>query len=113
MSRFSVRKPLTVFMVVIMVIILGFVSYTKMTPDLLPNIDLPYIVVMTTYPGATPEKVETVISRPMEQTLATLDNVKNIQSVSSSNASTIIIEFNNDANMDTVSVDILQKIKYY
>ena len=110
MSRFSVRKPLTVFMVVIMVIILGFVSYTKMTPDLLPNIDLPYIVVMTTYPGATPEKVETVISRPMEQTLATLDNVKNIQSVSSSNASTIIIEFNNDANMDTVSVDILQKI---
>lgn len=110
MSKFSVKKPLTVFMVVIVVMILGFVSYTKMTPDLLPNIDLPYVVVMTTYPGATPEKVETMISRPMEQSLATLDNVKNIQSVSGSNVSTMIIEFNSDVNMDTVSVDIQQKI---
>lgn len=110
MSKFSVKKPLTVFMVVIAVIVLGFVSYSRMTPDLLPNIDLPYVVVMTTYPGASPEKVETTISKPMEQSLATLDNIKNIQSVSSSNVSLMILEFGDGANMDTVGVDIQQQV---
>jgi len=110
MPKFSVRKPLTVFMAAIIVIILGVVAYTRMTPDLLPNIDMPYVVIMTTYPGATPEKVETVISKPMEQSMATLENIENIQSVSSASASTLILEFNEDVNMDTVSVDILQKI---
>lgn len=110
MSKFSVKKPLTVFMVVIAVIVLGFVSYSKMTPDLLPNIDLPYVVVMTTYPGASPEKVEATISKPLEQSLATLDNVKNIQSVSSSNVSLMILEFSSGVNMDTVGVDIQQQI---
>ncbi|MCM1242890.1 MAG: efflux RND transporter permease subunit, partial [Roseburia sp.] len=110
MSRFSVKKPLTVFMAAIIIIILGVVAYTKMTPDLLPNIDMPYVIVMTSYPGATPEKVETVISKPMEQTLATLENIKEIQSISSSNTSTLILEFTEDVNMDTISVDILQKV---
>lgn len=110
MPKFSVKKPLTVFMAAIIVIVLGVVAYTKMTPDLLPNIDMPYVVVMTTYPGATPEKVETVITKPMEQAMATLENVENVQSVSGANVSTLILEFNEDVNMDTVSVDILQKI---
>ena len=57
MSKFSVKKPLTIFMAAIIIIILGVVAYTKMTPDLLPNIDMPYVVVMTSYPGATTEKV--------------------------------------------------------
>lgn len=110
MPKFSVRKPLTVFMAAIIVVILGVVAYTRMTPDLLPNIDMPYVMIMTTYPGATPEKVETVISKPMEQSMATLENIENIQSISSANASTLILEFNEDVNMDTISVDILQKI---
>ena len=63
MSKFSVKKPLTVLVAVIVVLVLGFVSYTKMTPDLLPNIDLPYALVITTYPGATPEKVEEEVLR--------------------------------------------------
>ena len=58
MSRFSVKKPLTVFVVAVIIIALGIVSVTGMTPDLLPSIDLPYVVVMTTYSGATPEEVE-------------------------------------------------------
>ncbi|MDU7967808.1 MAG: efflux RND transporter permease subunit, partial [Paeniclostridium sordellii] len=57
-SKFSVKRPFTVFVSVILVIILGGVSFTEMTTDLLPKIDLPYVIVMTTYPGASPEKVE-------------------------------------------------------
>lgn len=108
MSKFSVRKPITIVVAVVLVIVLGVVSFIKMTPDLMPNMDMPYVVVMTAYPGATPEKVEDEISKPMEQSLSTLENIKNVESISSANFSLIILEFNNKVNMDTVSVDILQ-----
>ena len=60
-SKFSVKKPYTVLVGVILAIVLGVVSFTKMTTDLLPNISLPYVIVMTTYPGASPETVEMVL----------------------------------------------------
>ena len=78
MSKFSVKKPLTVFVAVIAVLVLGVVAFTRMTPDLLPNMDFPYIIVMTPYPGATPEKVETAITKPLEQAMATLENIEEI-----------------------------------
>ena len=57
MSKFSVKKPFTVFVAVIAILVLGVVAYFRMTPDLLPNMDFPYVMIMTTYPGASPEKV--------------------------------------------------------
>ena len=110
MSKFSVKKPLTVFMAVIAVIVLGIVSYTRMTPDLMPNMNMPYVMIMTSYPGATPEKVETSISKPMEQAMATLDGIKGVYSTSSENYSMVTLEFEEDTNMDSTTVDILQKI---
>ena len=110
MSRFSVKKPFTVFVAVVLILMTGIVSYTKMTPDLLPDIDMPYVVVVTPYPGATPEKVETGVTRPMEQSLATLTDIKSVQSVSNANYAMVVLEFENSVNMDTVSSDILQKI---
>ena len=58
MPKFSVKKPLTVFVAVVAILVLGVVSYMRMTPDLLPNMNFPYVIIVTTYPGATPEKVE-------------------------------------------------------
>ncbi|HKM28725.1 MAG TPA: efflux RND transporter permease subunit [Anaerovoracaceae bacterium] len=109
MGKFSVKKPLTVFVVVILIMVLGVVSFTKMTPDLFPNIDMPYVIVMTTYPGATPEKVEDTVTKPLEQSLSTLEDIKTVQSVSDANYSMVVLEFENSINMDTVSVDILSK----
>lgn len=110
MAKFSVRKPLTVFMAVIAAIVLGVVSYTRMTPDLMPSIDMPYVVIITSYPGATPEKVESVISKPVEQAMGTLNGIVSINSTSSENASTVILEFEEDTNMDSATVDILQSL---
>lgn len=62
LAKFSVKKPYTVFVAVILVIILGVVSFMNMTADLLPSMNLPYALVMTTYPGASPEEVETVVT---------------------------------------------------
>ena len=81
MPKFSVKKPMTIFVVVVIIIALGIVSVFGMTPDLLPSMDLPYVVVMTTYPGATPEEIERTVTQPLEQGLATTENLKNIQSV--------------------------------
>ena len=57
MVKFSVKKPLTVFVAVLAVLVLGVVAYLKMTPDLLPNMDFPYVVIVTTDPGASAEAV--------------------------------------------------------
>lgn len=110
MAKLSVKKPFTVFVAVILILITGAVSYTKMTPDLFPDIDMPYAVVITPYPGATPEKVESTVTKPLEQSMATLTDIKNVQSVSNASYAMIILEFENSVNMDTISSDILQKI---
>ena len=110
MAKFSVKKPLTVFVVVLAVVVLGVVAYLRMTPDLLPNMDFPYVVIVTTDPGASPESVEEEITRPMEQSMATLDQIKEVTSTSQNSVSMVMLQFEDGVNMDTISVDIQQKI---
>ena len=110
MAKFSVKRPLTVFVVVLAVVVLGIVAYLRMTPDLLPNMDFPYVVIVTADPGASPEAVEEEITRPMEQSMATLDQIKEVTSTSQNSASMVMLEFEDGVNMDTISVDIQQKI---
>ena len=66
MERFSVKKPFTILVAVIMVLALGYVSLTNLSTDLLPAISLPYMMVITPYPGASPEKVEASVTLPLE-----------------------------------------------
>lgn len=115
-SKFSVKKPYTVLVGVILVIVLGVVSFTRMTTDLFPNISLPYVLVMTTYPGASPETVETVVTQPVEASMATVSNIEGISSVSSENYSIVILEFSQSADMNAASLEIrenLDQIKSY
>jgi len=109
MSKFSVKKPLTIFVAVIAILVLGVVAYLKMTPDLFPNMDFPYIMIMTTYPGASPEKVEEELTKPLEQSMSTLEHIKEVSSTSNENYSMVLLEFDEDVNMDTIGVDIQQK----
>lgn len=110
LSKFSVKKPYTVLVSSLLVIILGVVSFLEMTPDLLPSIELPYAVVVTSYPGASPEEVELVITKPVEQGLSTLNNIENISSTSMENMSMVILEFAEETNMDAMGVDIREKL---
>ena len=110
MAGFSVKKPLTIFVTVLGIIVLGVVAYLKMTPDLLPNMDFPYVIIVTSDPGASPESVEQAITKPVEQSMATLDKIKTVTSTSQDSVSMVILEFEDGANMDTISVDIQQKI---
>ena len=115
-GKFSVRKPYTVLVAVVLVIVLGVVSFTKMTTDLLPNISLPYVIVMTTYAGASPETVEMVVTKPVESSMATVSNIESISSVSNENYSMVILEFAQSADMNAASLEIrenLDQLKSY
>ena len=110
MVKFSVKKTMTVFVAVIAILVLGVVAYLRMTPDLLPNMDFPYVMIMTTYPGASPEKVEAEITRPLEQSMSTLEHIVEVTSTSSENYSMVMLEFEESVNIDTIGVDIQQAI---
>ncbi len=116
LGKLSVKKPYTVLVAVVLIVVLGVVSFMKMSTDLLPNINLPYVIVMTTYPGASPETVEMVVTKPVESSMATVSNIEGISSVSSENYSMVILEFAQSADMNAASLEIrenLDQIKSY
>ena len=110
LPQFSVRKPYTVLVAVVLVLVLGVISFTGMTTDLLPAMELPYVVVMTTYPGASPEKIETTVTKPLEAVLGTTGGIKNVSSVSSENASIVILEFEQGTNMDSAMIELSSNV---
>ena len=98
------------YVVALAILILGVVAYLKMTPDLMPNMDYPYVIVVTSDPGASPESGEEEITKPLEKALATLDQLKTIQSSSQNSVSMVVLEFENGANMDSLGIDIQQQV---
>lgn len=110
MSKLSVKKPFTVLVMVIVMLILGGVSLSKMKLDLLPEISMPYLVTIVTYPGASPEKVESQVCEPLESVLGTVSGVKNVMSVANENYGLVQLEFQDDTNMDSAMVRVSSAI---
>lgn len=109
-SKFSVKKPYTVLVGVVLVLVLGYVSLTRMTADLLPNMSLPYALIITTDPGASPEEIEETVTAPIEASMATTSNIKNVSSMSYNNYSVVVLEYEQAANMDSVLIEIQTKL---
>ncbi|MGN0347454.1 MAG: efflux RND transporter permease subunit, partial [Lachnospiraceae bacterium] len=106
MSKFSVKKPFTILVMVLVIIMLGVVSVTRMQMDLLPEFSLPYVLIITTYPGASPEKVESTICEPMESALGTISGVENVYSIAYENYGMVELEFADGTNMDSIMVKV-------
>ena len=109
-SKFSVKRPITIIMAVLIVAAIGIISVTSLTTALFPSMNLPYAIVITSYEGASPERVEMMITKTIESTMATVSNIKSIQSVSSEGNSTVILEFNSGTNMDSAMIDMREKL---
>ena len=110
MTKYSVKKPFTVLVGIVLVLVLGVVSFLGLNTDLLPAMDLPYVVVYTVYPGASPERVELAVTQPLEQVVATTSGLENISSISSENLSLIIMEFDASTNMDSAMIELSNSI---
>lgn len=109
-SKYSVKRPYTVLVAVVLVIVLGAVSLSKMTTDLLPDMSFQYAMVVTTDMGASPEQVESDVTAPIESAMATTSNIKNISSVSYNSYSVVTLEYEQNANMDSVVIEIQQSL---
>lgn len=110
LSKFSVKRPYTVIVGVILVVVLGVVSFTKMTTDLLPDMNLPYALVITTDIGASPEEVESDVTAPIESAMATTSNIKNVSSASYDSYSMVILEYEQSTNMDSILIEMQQEL---
>ncbi len=110
LSKFSVRKPITIIMAVLIVAILGVISLLSLETDLFPSMNMPYALVQTAYPGASPEEVEMIVTKHIEGVMATVNNIKNIQSVSRENASLVILEFNESTSMDSAMIEMRENL---
>ena len=106
MIKYSVKKPFTVLVAVIIVLVIGLVSLSGMKTDLLPDMSMPYMIVITTYPGASPEKVEENVTKPLESSLGTINGVENVTSTSAENYSMVMLEFAEDTSMDSAMVKV-------
>ena len=108
--KFSVKKPYTVLVGVLLVIVLGVVSLMRMTTDLLPSMDLQYALIITTDMGASPEKVEMEVTAPIEAAMATTTGIKNVGSMSYNSYSIVTCEYDDTVNMDSVVIEIQQSL---
>ncbi|WP_341322504.1 efflux RND transporter permease subunit [Solibacillus sp. FSL H8-0523] len=109
-SKFSIKRPVFTLVTMFIVLILGAVSLFKIPITLIPDLNPPIGVVVTSYPGASPTEVNEKITKPLEQSLATLPGIKKVQSTSMESSNLIILEFNWSTDMDKVQTDILQRI---
>lgn len=107
---FSVKKPITILMITLVVLIVGIVSLTRIPLDLLPKIEIPIAAIQTSYRGVGPQEIEQLVTKPIERVVATVSNVKNVKSISFEESSLIIAEFNFGTNMDFASLEIREKV---
>ncbi|MBR2742824.1 MAG: efflux RND transporter permease subunit [Clostridia bacterium] len=108
--KLAIRRPVTILMVVLIILIFGFVSFTNIPIDMMPKMDLPYVIVMTTYSGAGPYEVESLVTKPIEGAVAAVSGIENISSTSSEGSSLVIIEFSDGVDLDFSSIEVREKI---
>ena len=116
LAQIAVRRPVTILMVVAIVMVLGWVSLSRLPIDLFPNIEVPIIAIITSYPDAGPYEVETLVSRPMEEALGAVNNVKSVSSISGKGSSIVVAEFGWGIDMNFAALDVREKVdqaKYF
>ncbi|MEW6727325.1 MAG: efflux RND transporter permease subunit [Bacillota bacterium] len=109
----SVRRPVAVTMAVLAVLVLGWVSFTRLSIDLMPDMEMPYAAVFTQYPGAGPEEVERTVTDLMEQAVGTVENVTDVISVSKAGSSTVYVGFDWGTDMDFATLKMREKVDIY
>ena len=109
-TRISVKYPVFTIMMMLCLMVLGLASWQRMGVEEFPDVDFPFVVIYTNYPGASPESVESEITKKMEDQINTISGLKQVISQSSEGLSTIITEFNLDVPSSVAAQDIRDKI---
>jgi HAE1 family hydrophobic/amphiphilic exporter-1 len=108
--RIFVKRPVLTTMIVVAFVVLGIYSYGRMVIELMPNVEFPFVVVTTVYPGASPGEVESQVTKKIEDAVSTIANVKNLTSYSQENLSQVFIEFELETKVDIDAIDVKDKV---
>lgn len=109
-SGMSVKRPVTTLMVMLIAVLLGFISLGRLPVDLYPEIEVPVAIVSVNYSGVAPAEMETLISKPLEQSLSTLSNLDEISSISSEGSSLVVVQFQYGTDMDFAALEMREKV---
>ena len=112
LSQLSVKRPVTVIMIVLIFMLIGTISLLTLNVDLFPEMDLPVAIAITSYSGAAPEEIEELITKPLEGQLSTVHNIDSIQSMSSRGSSIVIVMFKYGTDMDTAALEMREKVDF-
>lgn len=107
---FATTRRITVLMLVLVTLVIGVMSYTRTPVDLLPNMNFPMAAVIVSFPGAAPQEVETLVTRPIETALATVSNIREVTSTSYEGQAMVLLAFNWGTNMDFAALEMREKI---
>lgn len=109
-SKTAIMRPVSTIMLMLIIVVLGAVSFTRLPIDLYPKMELPYAMVMIQYPNAAPTEIENLVTKPVEQQIATVENIKAIYSYSMEGSSIVLCEFENGTDMNFASLDMREKV---
>jgi len=110
LSNASVRRPIAMSCLIIALALLGFNAFRTMGLELMPKVDIPYITIVTIYPGASPEEIETDVAKPIEDQMVSIDGLKHVSSACMENVCQTILEFNLDVDVDIAATDVREKL---
>ncbi len=110
---FSVKRKVTITMLILIIVVVGAIAYTKLGLDLMPSIEYPTLTIITSYQGASPEDVEQLVTKPLEEIVSSVTKVKDVKSVSQEGLSLITVEFEWGTNMDAAAQDIRDRISRF
>ena len=109
-AAFSIKRPVLISMVMVGLVIFGVLAYVGMPLNITPAIDIPYVLVQTNYAGASPELIESQISKKIEDAVSMISGLDTIVSYSLENVSLVLLKFNMDKNVDTAIQEVTQKV---
>jgi HAE1 family hydrophobic/amphiphilic exporter-1 len=109
-SKISIKKPVTTVMLILIIVLVGIVGYMGLSLQMMPSVDMPMAVVSTTYIGAAPEEIEELVTKPIEEAMASVSNVDTITSTSASNSSMVMIQFVDGTDVDLAAIDMREKL---
>ncbi|MGE5406055.1 MAG: efflux RND transporter permease subunit [Candidatus Saccharibacteria bacterium] len=109
-TELAIKRPAMMTMIIMVFVILGLYTYGRIGVELFPAINIPYVSVSVSYPGAGAEEIEGQIIKPIEDTLASLSGIKHINSQASAGSGSVGIEFDMSADVDKTAMDVQKKI---
>ncbi|MBQ8124526.1 MAG: efflux RND transporter permease subunit [Kiritimatiellae bacterium] len=110
LSDISLKRPIAMTVVLLVLALFGFLAWRTAGVDLVPLVDVPYVTVTVVYPGATPEEIETAVVRKIEDAVSQVDGLKHMTATCANNFCQVMLEFHLDRDVDTVATDVREKI---